>query len=81
MKKAKLEEILELAEKLETPEKLMLISKIALNLSRCVTPKRPRKPISSYAFCGIWEDREDMKNSVEWVRDLRDQEERRSRRD
>jgi hypothetical protein len=39
-------------------------------------PERPRKraPLSHEPFVGIWSDREDMADSVAWVRSLRERE-------
>ena len=33
--------------------------------------KKTRKPISKSSFRGIWKDREDMKDSTQWVRNIR----------
>lgn len=33
--------------------------------------KKTRKPISESSFRGIWKDREDMKDSEQWVRNIR----------
>lgn len=33
--------------------------------------KKTRKPISESSFRGIWKDREDMKDSTQWVRNIR----------
>ena len=40
-------------------------------VSRNRVGKKPRKPISESSFRGIWKDREDMKDSTEWVRNIR----------
>ncbi len=29
------------------------------------------KPLRSYTFVGLWRDRKDMDDSIQWVRDLR----------
>ena len=34
--------------------------------------RKPRKPLSAYGFRGMWKDREDMKESAEWVRQQRE---------
>jgi len=34
--------------------------------------KEQRKPLRAYEFCGMWVDREDMKDSTEWVRKQRE---------
>ena len=36
-------------------------------LSPSVAPAAPKAPISSLPFCGMWADRDDMKDSVAWV--------------
>jgi len=73
------EKVIELIKKLDAAAQLRLISKVAEGLSVRTPPtKRLRKPITSYKFCGMWRNREDMKNSTEWVRALREKEERRS---
>lgn len=38
-----------------------------------IEPEKPKekKPLSSYEFVGMWKDREDMKDSVAWVKKLR----------
>lgn len=72
------EQILGLVRELNSEKKLKLISKIAEDLSVQTIPKRPKIPIDSYEFCGMWKDRADMSNAAEWVRKLREQEERRS---
>ena len=40
-------------------------------VSRNRVGKKPRKPISESSFRGIWKDREEMKDSTEWVRNIR----------
>ena len=32
---------------------------------------RPKKPLRSYAFVGLWREREEMSDSYRWIRDLR----------
>jgi len=77
-KRVTVEQILGLVRELDSGKKLKLISKIAEDLSVKTVPKRPKIPIASYGFCGMWKDRADMSNAAEWVRKLREQEERRS---
>ena len=72
------EEIYKMINKLEPSQKLRLISRVAEDLSIKALLKKPRKPISSYKAFGMWKDREDMKDSVAWVRKLREKEEKRS---
>jgi len=64
--------------KLEPSQKLRLISRVAEDLSIKALLKKPRKPISFYKAFGMWKDRKDMKDSVVWVRKLREKEEKRS---
>ncbi len=33
-----------------------------------------RKPLQAYAFVGLWRERRDMQDSMQWVRDLRHRE-------
>ncbi len=42
-------------------------------VSRRLSPA-PKKPLRSYAFVGLWRERGDMQNSIQWVRDLRHRE-------
>jgi len=43
--------------------------------SRCTSPKPPKSPpISSEEFWGLWRGREDMEDSVRWVRKTREEE-------
>jgi len=79
--KVTVEEVVEMAGRLPVNDRLRVISKLAEGLATEAPPNRPRKPITEYAFVGMWKDREDMKDSVEWVRNLRAQEERRHRRE
>jgi hypothetical protein len=39
--------------------------------------RRSKRPLTSLAAFGMWKDREDMKDSVAWVQELRRREERR----
>lgn len=80
-KMATLEEILKLVRELGYERKLKLLSRIVEDLSVKTGTKRPRTPITSYEFCGIWKDREDMKDGAKWVRELREKEESRSYHD
>jgi len=41
---------------------------------RVVRSPRPKKPLRSYAFVGLWREREEMKDSNRWVRHLRQRE-------
>jgi hypothetical protein len=34
-------------------------------------PTKKRIPLRDEPFCGMWADREDMKDPVEWVRNIR----------
>lgn len=79
--KVTVEEVVEMAGRLSVKDRLRVISKLADELSTEALPKKPRKPITQYAFVGMWKDREDMKDSVAWVRALRAhvEEERRRR--
>jgi len=36
--------------------------------------KVKKKSIDSYEFCGMWKNREDLKDSVAWVRNIRNKE-------
>lgn len=38
---------------------------------KSASKKSSKKPISEYGFVGMWEDREDLADSTEWVRDQR----------
>jgi len=62
---------------LDVVKKLGLKKGTKLELSiRTITEgkeKRKRKPFSKLGVCGIWKDRQDMKNSIEWVDDIRKQ--------
>jgi len=35
--------------------------------------EKPKMNIADHPFCGMWKDREDMKDPAEWVRKLRSQ--------
>jgi len=72
-----IDEIFELIHQLDPKEQLLLISKIAEGISYKAFPKRPRKPVSSYKAFGIWRDRDEMKDSLTWIQELRRKEERR----
>ena len=80
-KRSKLEEILKLVQELGYEKKLKLLGRIAEDLSGKAGTKRPRIPIASYEFCGVWKDREDMRDGAKWVRKLREKEESRSYHD
>ncbi len=41
---------------------------------RVARPARPKKPLRSYAFVGLWREREEIQDSNRWVRHLRRQE-------
>jgi hypothetical protein len=70
--------ILEATRRLAPLERLELISIIAEELSNEIQHKKLLKPVTQYKFCGMWSDRQDMKNSVEWVNKIRADEEQRS---
>jgi hypothetical protein len=76
------ENVLEMADRLSVKDRLRVISTLADELSTESPLKRQRKPITEYEFVGMWRDREDMEDSVAWVRALREREEedRRHRR-
>jgi hypothetical protein len=76
-KKIDIEKIFEMIHQMDLKEQLLLIAKIAEGVSHKTFPKKPRKPISSYKAFGMWKDREDMKDAVSWVQELRKKEERR----
>jgi hypothetical protein len=40
-------------------------------------PKGQKRPLADLEFCGMWADREDMKDSAAWVRKIRETEWRR----
>jgi hypothetical protein len=71
--KVTVEEVVELAGQLPVKDRLRVISKLADGLTTTPPPKKRRKPITQYAAVGMWKDREDMKDSVAWVRALRKQ--------
>jgi len=37
-------------------------------------PDSQNRSFTDFAFCGMWADREDMKDSIQWVRNLRETE-------
>jgi hypothetical protein len=76
------EKVVEMAGRLPVKDRLRVISKLAEDLATETPSKKRRKPITQYAAVGMWKDREDMKDSVAWVRALRarEEEERRRRR-
>ncbi len=40
-----------------------------------LTPRRRRRrPLQTYAFVGLWRERQDMEESEQWVRAIRQQE-------
>ena len=41
------------------------------HVARKKEAKKTLKPISESSFRGIWKDREDMKDSTQWVRNIR----------
>ncbi|NUM56468.1 MAG: hypothetical protein HUU46_22785 [Candidatus Hydrogenedentes bacterium] len=41
-------------------------------------PKGQKRPLTALEFCGMWADREDMKDSAAWVRKIRETEWRRN---
>ena len=40
---------------------------------RFAPQQREKKPLRSYAFVGIWQNREEMQDSHQWVRNVRQQ--------
>ena len=78
--KVTVEKVVDLANGLSVKDRLRVISKLAEDLLTEAPPQRLRKPITQYAFCGMWKDREEMKDSAAWVRALREEEERRRHR-
>jgi prevent-host-death family protein len=36
-----------------------------------IAAEKPKMKVEDHPFCGMWKDREDMKDPVEWVRKLR----------
>ena len=73
-KKIDIEKIFEMIHQMDLKEQLLLIAKIAEGVSHKTFPKKPRKPISSYKAFGMWKDRKDMEDSIQWVRNLRERE-------
>ena len=64
-----------------TPELQDTLAKIldALEMSPPETgPKGQKRPLTDLEFCGMWADREDMKDSAAWVRKIRETEWRRN---
>ncbi len=41
---------------------------------RMARSRHPKKTLRSYAFVGLWREREDLKDSRRWVRQVRQQE-------
>jgi hypothetical protein len=58
--KVTVEEVVEMAGHLPAKDRLRVISKLAEGLTREAPTKRPRKPITQYAFVGMWKDREEL---------------------
>jgi prevent-host-death family protein len=36
-----------------------------------IASEKPKMKVEDHLFCGMWKDREDMKDPVEWVREMR----------
>ena len=77
--KPNFDELLSQAKKLSPAKRAKLIALLSDDLeSESIQPVRhSKRPLSKLAACGMWKDREDMKDSVAWVQELRRREERR----
>ncbi len=63
-----------------TPEQMDTLERVLDAIETTPTTKMPQqidRPLSEYEFFGMWADREEMKDSVAWVRKLRETEWRR----
>lgn len=67
------EEILKQLEALQPKERVTIESLINLFTSKRIehVAKKPFKSFREEKAFGMWKDREDMKDSVEWVRNIR----------
>ena len=67
------------AKRLSPAQKAKLVSALSDDLeSESIRPVRhSKRPLTELAACGMWKDREDMKDSVAWVQELRRREEKR----
>ncbi|MBI2944889.1 MAG: DUF2281 domain-containing protein [Candidatus Wallbacteria bacterium] len=72
-------EVVSQAKKLSPAQRAKLVRVLTDDLeAESITPVRhSKRPLSELAACGMWKDREDMKDSVKWVQELRRREERR----
>ncbi len=51
--------------------------RVKLSIEYMESEEREKWAFSELSICGMWADREDMKDSAEWVKALRSQEEKR----
>lgn len=72
-----LQELKQQAIQLSVPERVALLSAIAQSLQQDLQMQPEPQPVASWdddPFVGMWRDREDLSDSTEWVRHLRQQE-------
>ena len=70
---AEMEQLLEQLTKTTGLSTSELVKKSLLSLQHLIQENTPKK-IANQPFVGMWQDREDMQDSVSWVRELRTQE-------